>query len=151
MGIVRESDDLSVFSEELAKAITDWPYLIPFGAWSHKSSTSLSEFIEGFRVGNWLRMRRDHRALGEFGADVALEGSSLRAEIAATRCRDLGGVTVVCDSFDAFETVERFDVVTLIGVLEYARKYFSVEPGNDPVKATLKRRAGCLSLAASFC
>lgn len=66
----------------------------------HSSSTSLSEFIEGSVLEIGCGCGAITRALGEFGADVvALEGSSLRAEIAATRCRDLGGVTVVCDSF----------------------------------------------------
>lgn len=46
--------------------------------------------------------------------------------------------------------MERFDVVTLIGVLEYARKYFSVEPGNDPVKATLEKARRMLKPGGVF-
>ena len=151
LGIVRESDDLSVFSEELAKAITDWPTQYHLGRGRINLLRPFRNLLKGSVLEIGCGCGAITRALGEFGADVvALEGSSLRAEIAATRCRDLGRVTVVCDSFDAFETVERFDVVTLIGVLEYARKYFSVEPGNDPVKATLEKARRMLKPGGVF-
>jgi hypothetical protein len=79
------------------------------------------------------------RYLGEVGAQVlALEGSPYRASIAASRCRDLANVTVVADAFHLFEPAQRFDVVTLIGVLEYARKFFP-SSGGDPVDAMLAR------------
>ena len=55
------------------------------------------------------------RYFGETGASViAVEGSSLRAQIAAERCRDLPNVKVVCDNIIDYISDEKFDYVTLI-------------------------------------
>ena len=76
------------------------------------------------------------RYLGETGAKVlALEGSERRAAIARSRCRDLENVIVVAEKLDQFECSRQFDVITLIGVLEYAPVYF---PGTNPTLAFLK-------------
>lgn len=52
------------------------------------------------------------QSLGRWGSleldVVALEGSSVRAEIAAARCRGLENVAVVCDSFDTFGICRTF-------------------------------------------
>lgn len=64
------------------------------------------------------------RYLGESGADVlALEGSIRRARIGRKRTRDLSNVTVLNERFGDFHNDLRFDVVTLIGVLEYAAMF----------------------------
>jgi 16S rRNA A1518/A1519 N6-dimethyltransferase RsmA/KsgA/DIM1 with predicted DNA glycosylase/AP lyase activity len=84
------------------------------------------------------------RYLGETGATViAVEGSLRRAEIAAERCRDLRNVSVYCDNLIQFEAEGHFDIVTLIGVLEYAPCFISSE---DPVGACLAaaRCFGCV-------
>src|SRR5204863_10202573 len=66
-------------------------------------------------------------------------GSLARARVAASRCRDLDNVVVLCDNFEAVDIAQRFDLVTLIGVLEYSRLYVG---GDDPVQAMLgKARA----------
>lgn len=63
------------------------------------------------------------RYLGERGgALVALEGAARRARIAAARVRDLGNVAIVQDDALAFHA-DPFDVVCLVGVLEYARRF----------------------------
>jgi hypothetical protein len=68
------------------------------------------------------------RQLGESGAQVcAVEGSAARAACAAARVRDLSNVRVACCHFEQFPTDELFDVVTLIGVLEYAPVFFKSE------------------------
>jgi SAM-dependent methyltransferase len=82
------------------------------------------------------------RALGEAGARVvALEGSLGRARITAARCRGLQGVDVVCDDFRDFRPPAAFDVVLMVGVLEYAPAYFG---GDDPVGAALAKARECL-------
>lgn len=138
--IVRDCSDPSVFSEELAEAVNDWPSLYHLG----RGRMNLLRPFLGVFSGSTLEIGCGcgaiTRALGELGGEVlALEGSASRAEIAASRCRGLPNVTVVHDSFDQFEHAERFDVVTLIGVLEYARKYFKVEPGRDAIVEMIAR------------
>lgn len=79
------------------------------------------------------------RFLGENGGQIlAIEGSGRRAAIAATRCADLSNVTVVADDFAALPSGPKFDVVTLIGVLEYARIFFKIDD-SDPVAALIAR------------
>lgn len=64
------------------------------------------------------------RYLGETARRVvAVEGSPARARITAMRCDDLNNVIVVNDTIQNFTPGQQFDVVTLIGVLEYARLY----------------------------
>ena len=77
------------------------------------------------------------RYLGECGANIlALEGSPRRATIARSRTRDLENVTILAESFDQFSCDHQFDVITLIGVLEYANLYI---PGENPPLAMLER------------
>ena len=68
------------------------------------------------------------------GTVLALEGSLARARIAASRCRDLDNVVVACGEFPGFALASVFDLVTLVGVLEYSRVYVE---GADPVQAVL--------------
>jgi glycosyltransferase involved in cell wall biosynthesis/SAM-dependent methyltransferase len=138
--IIDECQDPGIFSHELESAITDWPSLYHLGRgrlnllWPFKPRLSGDILEIGCGCGAITR------ALGELGGNVlAIEGSSTRAEIAASRCRGLPNVRIVNESFDAFEPGQRFDVVTLIGVLEYARKYFKPGNGGDAVQEMLAR------------
>ena len=136
--ILKDSKDVSCSSDELVPMIKDWPseyhlsparynLLIPLQI---KKGTKILELGCG--------MGAITRYLGETGAYVtAVEGSLRRAKIARERCRDLNNVAVVCDNFKNFRAEERFDVVTLIGVMEYAPKYIG---GDDPI-------AECLEIA----
>lgn len=54
---------------------------------------------------------------------VAVEGSPIRAKIAALRCADLTNAAIINDTIQDLYLPQRFDLVTLIGVLEYARLY----------------------------
>jgi len=75
--------------------------------------------------------------LAEAGAEVlALEGSPRRARIAKSRTEGLSNVTLLTDNFDHFETELRFDVITLIGVLEYAGRFVQ---GANPTVAMLEK------------
>jgi len=77
------------------------------------------------------------RYLGECGTNVlALEGSPRRAAIARSRTRDLENVTVLAERFDRLQCDCKFDVITLIGVLEYANLFTS---GENPPLAMLER------------
>jgi SAM-dependent methyltransferase len=81
------------------------------------------------------------RYLGECAATVvAVEGSARRAGICAARCRGLDNVTVVRDSFQTFPRAARFDVVTLIGVLEYSRLFTDAENAVTAMVAECRER-----------
>lgn len=118
------SSDLGTLSSELAVAGTDWVtryHLSPM-------RSNLLRPLGGLVRGNVLEVGAGcgaiTRYLGETAEQVvALEPAPARAAIAAARCRDLPNVSVVVDTLDAFRSQTRFDVVTLIGVLEYATRF----------------------------
>jgi 2-polyprenyl-3-methyl-5-hydroxy-6-metoxy-1,4-benzoquinol methylase len=131
--------DVSDSSAELRAFISDWASEYHF---SPQRANLLRPF--GFAGQRVLELGCGcgaiTRFLGEQGARVtAVEGSPRRAQIAAERCRDLSGVEIYCDNLADFQHPEKFDVATLIGVLEYARLFV---PGTDPVLE-------CLRIAAS--
>ncbi len=132
---IRDASDLSTGSAELARAIVDWPTMAHFS----RSRANLLRPLEAHLKGNVLEIGSGcgaiTRHLGECAASVcALEGSARRAAITASRCRDLPNVRVYCDNIATFETDTAFDVVTLIGVLEYSRLFIEAE---DPIQDML--------------
>jgi len=139
--VLRNANDVSTSSLELRSAICDWPSEYHLSMMRHnllrpfqiKDSDQILEL--GCGCGSISRH------LGETGASVyAVEGSYRRAQIAAERCRDLINVKIFCDNINEFIPDIKFDFVTLIGVLEYARMFIASE---DPVKT-------CLEKARSF-
>jgi 2-polyprenyl-3-methyl-5-hydroxy-6-metoxy-1,4-benzoquinol methylase len=130
--LFERSTDLGTGSDELVKGIRDWSSLYHL---SHQRADLLrpfSAFLQNKRV---LEIGSGcgaiTRFLGEHSASVlALEGSPRRASITAERCRDLSNVQVVQDNFNDFDWDGTFDVITLIGVLEYANLY--MEGPNAP-------------------
>ena len=128
---IKATPDRSVFSPGLRDQIHDWP----------------TEYHFSCRRGNLLRhlglgpgqavlelgagCGAVTRFLGETGASVtAVEGSLARARCAAARCAGMENVSVHCGRFECFVPRPRFDVVLLIGVLEYAPRFY---PGPDPL------------------
>lgn len=140
--IISEVEDVSVGSEELAKYISDWPTLYHLSAERVNLVRPLEESLRGKKV---LELGSGCGAISRFLAEAGcqltcVEGSFRRAAITASRCRGLQNVKVYCDNFQDFETQEKFDVVTFIGVLEYSRKFIE---GDDPI-------ASALAIAKSF-
>ena len=134
--------DLSTGSTQLTQKIRDWPTLYHFSAQRADLLRPLAHRLRGAQV---LEVGAGcgaiTRYLGETAAHVlAVEGSPRRAGIARRRCRDLNNVEVLCANSMDLTPVGRFDVVTLIGVLEYSRKFVRAE---DPVQAML---AHCRSM-----
>jgi SAM-dependent methyltransferase len=138
LSTITSASDLSVGSEELVTAIKDWPTLYHLHPKRVNVLRPMAEVLKGKRV---LEIGSGcgaiTRYLGETADDVtAVEGSFRRAQITAARCRDLDNVKVVCDNFMQYDTAERFEVITLIGVLEYANIYVK---GDDPAGSMLNR------------
>ncbi|RDV16440.1 methyltransferase domain-containing protein [Pontibacter diazotrophicus] len=131
--VVKVASDLATGSEELFLAIKDWPSLYHLSPTRANILRPLADKLKGKKV---LEIGAGcgaiTRFLGELGCIVvAVEGSARRASITAERCRDLKNVTVVCDSFQSFVWDDKFDFITLIGVLEYSNLYF--EADNAPL------------------
>lgn len=122
--IIADAKDRSLFSRELVGAIWDWRsacHLSPVRA-------NILRPLERLCRGRVLELGSGcgiiTRYLGELGGDVvALEASAHRASITRQRTADLNNVTVVCDRIEDFNAEKKFDVVTMIGVLQYARLF----------------------------
>ena len=136
--IISNVSDLSVFSDELALHCKDW-------ASTYHLSSTRANLLRPFQI------TKDHdvleigagcgaltRYLGECGANVlALEGSRRRSKISRARTHDLHNVVVLSETFSEFAVDYKFDVITLVGVLEYANLYIEAE---NPAEAML----GCV-------
>jgi SAM-dependent methyltransferase len=135
--IIRGAEDRGMFSPEVMNQASDWPtfyHLTPMRA------NILRPFAKEIAAGRTLELGAGCGAVTRFigelgGAVVAVEGSPDRARIIGSRCADLKNVTVIADLIQNFEPNEKFDVVTLIGVLEYSQVYVN-EP--NPIQYLLK-------------
>lgn len=136
--VIAQAQDISVLSTELRQHCLDWPSTYHLSA---QRSNLLRPFQSMLADADVLEIGSGcgaiTRYLGECGANVlALEGTSRRAAMTRARTRDLDNVTVVSEQFDQFKCEQKFDVITLIGVLEYAKVFM---PGICPVQAMLQR------------
>jgi 2-polyprenyl-3-methyl-5-hydroxy-6-metoxy-1,4-benzoquinol methylase len=136
--IIKNATDISTLSTELRQQVTDWPSQYHLTSARANIMRPFEKMLKGANV---LEIGAGcgaiSRYLGECGADVlALEGSPRRASIARERTRDLGNITVLAEKFDQFKSYHQFDVITLIGVLEYANLF---TPGDNPALIMLQR------------
>jgi GT2 family glycosyltransferase/glycosyltransferase involved in cell wall biosynthesis/SAM-dependent methyltransferase len=140
--LIAECSDRSVLSPQLAERISDWPTLYYLGSRRANLLRPFEAMLRGSVLEIGAGCGAITRYLGETAASVvALEPSHRRARAAAKRCEDLAGVQVVVDDLEHFETEARFDVVTLIGVLEYAHRFSTRE---DAALHWLKRARALL-------
>lgn len=126
--IILSANDLSVGSSELRKQIYDWPTRYHFSPQRVDLMRPLKHLLKGDILEIGSGCGAITRYLAETGDSItAVEGSAKRARITAARCRDLNNVFVYCDNFNDFKSDKKFDVVTLIGVLEYANMFIDGE------------------------
>lgn len=135
--IISNVDDLSVISTELRHHCNDWPTVYHLGSERANILRPFEGILKGADV---LEIGAGcgaiTRFLGESGANVlAVEGSLKRAKIARSRTRDLDNVTVLAEKFADFDSEHKFDVITLIGVLEYANLFTT---SDTPTKTMLE-------------
>lgn len=143
LDVMRGAKDRSTFSCELIQHIKDWPSEYHLSRQRHCLVRPL-----GIKPGDRVLelgcgCGAITRYLGEIGAEVtAVEGSLMRAMIAAERCRDLKNVKIFVDNIVDFATEDRFDWVLLVGVLEYAPVFSN---SDKPVKHYLEVAARYLN------
>ncbi len=123
LAMLRAAEDRRVGSDELASAIHDWPtayHLAPERA-VLLAPVAIGPGDRVLDVGAGSGVNT--RICADRGAAVtAVEGSAARAELIAHRCAGLQDVDVLCGPLDALGDGgrEAYDVVLLVGVLEYA-------------------------------
>lgn len=144
LAAVRSCSDVSVFSKELLAHQIDWPSEYHLSA---DRVNLLRPFAEKLCDSNVLELGCGCGAITRYLGEtanyvVAVEGSQQRATIAAERCRDLANVSVVLDKLQDAPFSGQFDVVTLIGVLEYSQIYVDAE---DPIKYVLQKALSYLA------
>jgi SAM-dependent methyltransferase len=134
--IISKAQDISCFSSELNREIFDWASEYHLSPVRHnllrhiefKPNDSILEL--GCGCGAITRQ------LGESGASItAIDGSISRVKCAASRCRDLSNVRFYCANMWDIEFSDKYDYITLIGVLEYSPLYIHSE---NPVQDCLK-------------
>jgi len=123
---IRNAKNISDDSDELMRMAKDWPsyYHLGVGRSNILKSLDISHDVNVLELGSGCGPIT--RYLGEnFKSVDGVEGSPLRAQIAHERCRDLGNVRIFCSNFKHIQFDPTYDIVTLIGVLEYAPIYFA--------------------------
>ncbi len=121
--IFLSSEDRSSASDFLASHITDWPsrYHLDRRRTNILRPINFDKSMRVLDVGAGTGVMSRYAA--ERGAEVvALEGDSMRAELASLRCEGLN-VDVRCGIVNDFDDSEGFDLILVIGVLEYATNH----------------------------
>lgn len=130
--------DLGLLSADLKSKIKDWPslyHLSPYRATIMDCFDFINKEAKVLELGAGCGAVT--RWLGEHFQDVyAVEGSLQRASIVRLRCQGLSGVKVYSANFFDLDIHNQFDIVTLIGVLEYSHLYHPVHRGK-PYEASL--------------
>lgn len=131
--------DRSVGSEELQTLVHDWPtlyHLTPYRAtifdclgFTAAADARVLELGAGCgAITRWL---------GEHCGEVhAIEGDRERARVARARCADQENVRLYAANYSGLAERAAFEIVTLIGVLEYGHLYHPDHKG-DPRGAAL--------------
>ncbi|MDH3377178.1 MAG: class I SAM-dependent methyltransferase [Gammaproteobacteria bacterium] len=143
LSLMERCVDRSTLSSELQRGIRDWP------SEYHVSSkrANLLRVFETPHLDSVLELGCGCGALsrffGENGVNVdAVEGSLRRAQIAASRCRDLPTVSVVCGNFNDLDLPEHsYGAVFLVGVLEYAARFLPDATSSEQAVSTILRHA----------
>ena len=124
--VLASAQDVSSTSAELEKNIRDWPS-------EYHLSSKRANLLRGLDLPRGIDVLElgcgcgaITRYLGEEGFRVdAVEGSTVRAELAALRCRGLENVNIVCANFNELDLpADSYDVVALVGVIEYAGHFW---------------------------
>ena len=129
--------DLSIGSDELEARISNWPEQYHYSRVRHNLLRHIPFNKDSSVLEVGCGCGAITRYLSEVSKDVtALDGSETRIKIAKERCRDQHNIQFVCSNIQDFQPSQKYDFITLIGVLEYSNIYLSSFP--DPVKDLLR-------------
>ena len=123
---LRSATDVSADSDELMGSVKNWPsyYHLGVGRSVIIRCLDLPSQARVLEIGAGCGAIT--RYLGEnFSSVDAIEGNPDRARIGRERCRDLDNVTVTAADLRYVELEPVYDVVVVVGVLEYAPVMFS--------------------------
>ena len=142
-GVISSATDLSSCSMELESAQRDWASECHLSArranlFRGCDFSGIKRVLElGCGCGALTRF------LGEQHCQVdAVDGSFRRAEITRLRCRDQDNVCVICADFNALRLpTAHYDLVTLIGVVEYAGMFSDAATTPEEAVVAIIRRA----------
>ena len=137
--IFKNSVDLRSDSKELERYIRDWPTKYHLSV-KRANLLRCLDFLNKHKDKKVLELGAGcgaiTRWLGENIQEVhAVEGDLLRASIAKERCKDLKNVKIFCANIQNLRFKGEYDVVTLIGVLEYAPLFYDCQEG--PLEASI--------------
>ena len=143
--IFTNASDLSCTSYELKSHISDWPteyHLTPVRSNLIRALdlTGVKRVLElGCGCGSISRYLGDVKhADGSVIQVDSIEGSPVRAELAALRCRDLDNVTVSTANFNQIKFPENYyDLVLYVGVTEYAGRFSDRETDTEALQDLL--------------
>lgn len=143
LALLRQIEDVSTQSVEIFKHLESWVLEYHFSPLRQNllRGLALKNFENVLELGSGCGAIT--RQLGEQCQRVTcVEGSFQRALIGAERCRDLENVSIFCDNFQNVSAASSFDLITMIGVLEYAPLFIE---GDDPVQQILQKFTRFLS------
>ncbi len=137
--VMKKVNDLSSRSQEFNKYIKDWPS-------RYHLSQKRTNFLETLK---YIFPHSSHvleigsgcgiltRWFGEnFQTVDAFEGNIVRSQITRYRTKDLDNVKVYCGNIIYTTFEKKYDIIALIGSLEYFSLYFS--ESNDPKEISVK-------------
>ena len=134
---LKNTNDVTLDSDELIQEIKDLPSYFNFGVGRSVVLRTLDLDPDSSVLELGAGCGAITRYLGESFARVeAIEQNPLRAEIARQRCRDLDNVLVSCKDLKDHPFAPRYDIVVIIGVLEYAPVH--IFPQESPRNAALR-------------
>jgi SAM-dependent methyltransferase len=122
--VINSAQDLSSLSLELHKRQQSWVerYHLSMHRGAIIRCLPLSSNSRVLEIGSGCGAIT--RSLGEKFISVdAIEGSLSRARICASRCRDLPNVRVFISDINEIETEPNYDLVVLVGVLEWSKGF----------------------------
>jgi 2-polyprenyl-3-methyl-5-hydroxy-6-metoxy-1,4-benzoquinol methylase len=124
--LLNSTENLSSNSMELGRKSKDWASFYHLSPRRSNLLRPLKKFLNNKNV---LEIGAGCGAITRYLGEntkrtVSVEGSFNRAYINSLRTKDLGNVSIICDNYQDFKSEQKFDIATLIGVLEYSRVYF---------------------------
>lgn len=143
--ILTNANDLSHLSYELKSHIIDWPteyHLSPVRSNLIRALnlSGVKRVLElGCGCGSITRYLGDYQHDDGSSLEVdSVEGSPVRAELAALRCRDLPNVNVSTANFNDIDFPEDYyDLVLYVGVTEYAGRFSNRETDEEALQDLL--------------